>query len=340
MKQSIILLFVAIFLSSCASIFNLETTKVKISADKKSKIIFNNDTISINKEPTTIRPKRSKKPLTLTVVKDTLQKEFSFKRKLSYTNLLNIYNYGIGFLVDLTNEKRFTYKKNLHFVTDSIKNKIVLSNKKVTFIPKNALFIYTNPPQLFDLVSFPKVTIGIEYFFLKNLSLSAEYGFLAPNAEISRYNVEYLKEKATTYRFETKWYNAINLTENVHIDEYLGLEIRGINSQYNDFLEYYEYITTKPNSIITDNFATKKRVTVFNLKYGILLPIGKRFYFDFYTGLGLRIKKFNHINLEYNREIHQLNESDFFAFDWNRFNDYDSKSFLNISLGFKFGIKL
>lgn len=327
-------------LNSCASLLNGDLTKVKISADKESKIVFNKDTISINREQTTIRPKRSKKPLRLIVLKDTLQKDFYFRRQLSATNLLNIYNYGIGFLVDLTNEKRFTYKKNLHFVTDSIKNKITLSSKKVTFIPKKTLFIYTNPPQLFDLISFPKVTIGIEYFFLKNLSLSAEYGFLAPNAEISRYNVEYLKEKATTYRFEAKWYNTINFTENVHIDEYVGLEMRDINAQYNDFLGYYKGSTTQSNNIIIDDFATKKKVTVLNVKYGLLLPIGKRFYFDFYTGLGLRIKRFNHLNLEYNKEIHQLNESDFFSFDWNRFNDYKSKSILNISLGFKFGIKL
>lgn len=340
MKQIIFLLFTSIILSSCASIFNLETTKVKISADKKSKIVFNNDTIFINRKQTIIRPKRSKKPLKIIVLKDSLKKVFSFKRKLSPVFYQNISNYGIGFLVDLTNNKRFTYKKNLHFVTDSINNKIALGNKKLAFIPKKRLFIYTSPLKLVDFTSIPMTTLGLEYFIKKNISLSTEYGTLLPGVKLNNHTVSFLEEKASTLRFESKWYNGINFKGNVHLNEYIGLEFRDIKSQYNSYINYYENNNSNLNNLTRDDFATKKRVTVINFKYGVLFPIGKRVYADFYTGLGLRIRRFNYLNLEYDSSIHKIESDDFFSFNLRDFEDYNKRILPNLSLGFKFGIKL
>ena len=303
-KQIALLLILILTLTSCASIFNGKRTKVKISADKDSKIIFDNDTISIDINQTTIRPFRSKKPLQIRVLKDSLQQDFSFNKKLSNTVFLNIYNYGLGLAVDLFHDKGYRYKNNLHFVTDSLSNKIMLSSKKVTIVPKNKVFIYTSPLQAFDFFSIPMVTLGVEYFVKNNFSISAEYGSFVANMKLSRHNITYLKEKASTYRFETKWYNGINLTENVHIDEYLGLEIRNINSQYNDYIEYTDKNNPNQSNTMRDDFATRKRVTIINLKFGTLVPIGKRFYFDFYSGFGLRIKRFNHVNLEFDKKYY------------------------------------
>ncbi|QOD61627.1 hypothetical protein H9I45_04035 [Polaribacter haliotis] len=337
MKNIGFIIVLILTLNSCASILNSSTTKVKISADKKSKIIFKNDTISIYKKQTAIKAERSKKPLKITVIKDSLQKDFYIKSKLSSTLLLNVYNYGAGLIVDLFSSKRFRYPSNLHFVTDSLSNNIVLSNKKITVLTKNTFFIYTYPIQLFDFFSIPMTTLGTEYFVKNNFSLSAEYGINYPKTKLRRHNITYLDEKAFTYRFETKWYNSINLTRNVHLNEYLGFEFREIRSQYNDYIDYTDK-NTNQNNFIRDDFATKKRVTIFNLKYGILIPIGKQFYFDFYTGLGIRIKKFNHLNLEFDKTIHNLYDDDFPTFYFREFKNYNKKAFLNLSLGCKFGI--
>lgn len=339
-KKTGLLLIIILTLNSCASIFNGKRTKVKISADKDSKIIFDSDTISIDIKQTTIRPLRSKKPLKIRVLKDSLQQDFSFNKKLSNTVFLNIYNYGLGLAVDLFHNKGYRYKNNLHFVTDSLSNKIMLSNKKVTIVPKNKVFIYTSPLQAFDFFSIPMVTLGVEYFVKNNFSISAEYGGLVAKMKLSRHNITYLKEKASTYRFETKWYNGINLTENVHINEYLSLEIRNINSQYNDFIDYTDKNNSNLNNLKRDDFATRKRVTIINLKFGTLVPLGKRFYFDFYSGLGLRIKRFNHINLEFDKNIHQIYDDDFPSFEIREFKNYTRKTMPNLSLGCKFGINL
>ncbi|APZ46932.1 hypothetical protein BW723_11835 [Polaribacter reichenbachii] len=326
-------------MTSCASILNKETTVVKISSDKKSKIIYLNDTLLISKKQIKLKPIRSNNPLNFSILRDSLKEDISLKRKLSPLFWLNItQNYGLGILVDLTNDKRFTYRHNLHFVTDSITNKMVISNKKISFLPKNKFFLYTSPLQFLDFFSVPMVTLGTEYFIDNNFSLSAEYGF--NNSDYNRnYEVSFLDEKNNAYRFETKLYNKINLTNNVYLNEYLAIEFRKIKNEYNDQINYYEIENS--NNYYIDDFATKKNVTIFNLKYGLIVPIGKKFYFDFYTGLGLRIKKFDHKNLEYNKNIHQIQYSDnFFLFDTRDFKNYDQKSFFNYSLGFKLGIKL
>lgn len=339
MKRIKLLLLITLSLSSCATILNSENTIVKISSDKASEIIFNNDTISVNRKQIKIRPKRSKNPLKITVLKDSLKKEFYLNKNLSATYFLNFYNYGAGFFIDLFSHKRFRYNHNLHFITDSVSNKIMLSDKKITTVRKNKIFIYTSPLKTLDFISIPMANLGFEYFIKDNYSISAEYGFFISNKELEKHNITYLEEKANEFRIEAKWYNGINLTKNVHLNEYLGLELREIYSQYNSFIEYSNK-NTNQNNFIVDDFATKKNVTVVNLKYGLLLPIGKRFYFDFYTGLGVRIKSFNYLNLEYNENIHQLYDDDFFSFDIRDFEGLDKKTHLNISLGFKFGINL
>ncbi|MDB2385084.1 hypothetical protein N9V96_01285 [Polaribacter sp.] len=337
-----VLLFISTFflLSSCATILNRETTVVKVSADKESSIIFNKDTIKINSGKIKIYPKRSKQDLKITVLKDSLIEDFYFKRKLSNIVYLNIYNYAVGLLVDLTNDKRFTYRHNIHFATDSINNKIILSNKKITYFSKNTFFVYTSPLQALDEFSIAMPTLGAEYFIKNNFSISAEYGYTNSPFRNKKSDVTYVDEKASLYRVETKLYNKLSLTNNVHWNEYIGLEFREITSQYNNEIRYYDKNTGNELYSSNDFFATKKTVSILNLKCGIIIPLDKHFYFDFYAGLGIRTKDFQHTNLEYNRSIHQVVYNDFFdLYNYREFEDYDRKSFLNTSLGFKFGFK-
>ena len=341
MKNVVLYFIIFLLLNSCASILNGEKTVVKISADKESKIIYKKDTISINKKQTTIRPIRSKKPLKITVLKDSLKEDFYLESKLSEAFWQNILNYGVGMLVDLSTDKRFTYNRYLHFVTDSIQNKIVLSNKKVTVMPKNKFLVYTSPLQFLDFFSIPMVTLGTEYFIKDNFSLSAEYGVKIADNYGRRNSVITLKDKAINYRLETKWYNKINLTGNVHLNEYFALEFRQIISQYNDKLEYgFKNDANRTNSI-RDDFATKKRVTIVNLKHGLLVPIGNRFYFDFYYGLGVRIKKFQNFNYDFDGTIHTIyDEDDLPTISLSDFQDFSRTPLLNITAGFKLGFKL
>jgi hypothetical protein len=69
--------------------------------------------------------------------------------------------------------------------------------------------------------------------------------------------------------------------------------------QYKDRINYFKKKDSNKNNYSIDDFATKKRVTVLNLKFGLLVPLGNRFYFDFYAGFGIKIKRFNHLNLKH-----------------------------------------
>lgn len=338
MKKIIPFLLAIILLNSCASIFNKDTAVVKISSDTASQVVFEQDTLQISKKQIKIRPKRSKEAVKLTVLKDSLQKNVYLDSKISTIFWVNIlYTYGLGILVDLTNDKRFTYKHNLHFVTDSITNTIEISNKKITSIPKNSFFVYTSPLQFLDFFNIPMTTLGSEYFPIDNFSMSAEVGYRFTDFSYREANIEFLDEKARLLRFEGKWYNAINFCKNVHLNEYIGLEYRQIKSQYNDNVDYF--FTNWQGNLITDDFSTVKTVSILNLKYGLLMPIGDNFYFDFYTGLGVRIKQFDYRNLEYDRQVHEISDDNISFFGIRRFKDYDKRSFLNYSLGFKFGVK-
>jgi len=340
MKKVILFLLTSILFSSCATLLNRKKVAVTISSDNKSKIVYEKDTIEIHSGKTKIYPKRSKQDLKITVLKDSLKKEFRFKRKVSSIIYLNYFNYGLGLLVDLVSDKRFTYRRNFHFVTNKISKEIVLNEKKVALLPKNTLFIYTSPLQFIDPFSTRIPTIGVEYFLRNNLSLSAEYGF--SNSPFHNKNQEpiFFKDRAETYRLETKLYNNIIITNNVHLNEYIGLEYRGITSQYDDNISYFNRNDNLEEDYVNDNFGTKKIVSIINLKYGIIVPLTKHFYFDFYTGFGVRTKNFNQISIEYDESIHSLVLDDWFFPSFKDFKEYDKKSFFNYSLGFKFGFKL
>lgn len=341
-KKLGIFVLISITLSACATLLNREKTILKISSDTESIIVFQKDTIFTNQKQSTIRPLRSKKTIKISVLKDSLKQDFYLEPKLSSILWLNAYAFGLGMLIDLSSNKRFTYKHNLHFVTDSVSKKIVISHKKVALLPKNKFFLFTTPLLALDLFSIPILSLGSEYFVKDNISLSAEYGVKLYSINYQKPKVSYLKDKALTYRLEAKWYNGINLTKNVHINEYIALEFREISSQYNNNFIFFERNNSSQNNYTTDYFATKKTTTILNLKYGLLVPLGNRFYFDFYSGFGIRIKRFNHLNLEYNKTIHQIyDEDDFFpSFPLRGFEDYRKKNLLNYTLGFKFGIKL
>ncbi|WP_299048341.1 hypothetical protein [uncultured Polaribacter sp.] len=82
-------LLLLILLSSCATILNTKRTTVKISANQQSKVVFKSDTILANTLQTSIRPIHSKKPIKLTILKDSLKNNFYFSRKLLCNFLLN-----------------------------------------------------------------------------------------------------------------------------------------------------------------------------------------------------------------------------------------------------------
>jgi len=79
-------------------------------------------------------------------------------------------------------------------------------------------------------------TLGAAYFIQNNISLTVEYRIKFQNAQTRKINILQLKDDAISYRFETKFYNVIHLTKNVH----LALIFSEVKIQYNNNFNYFK----------------------------------------------------------------------------------------------------
>lgn len=340
--HSILALLVVVFLcTSCATILNGKHTRVTIHAPEGTEVYHNTKPYTIEDGNTRIFPRRSKDSLRLTLTNDGISTNFALRRKYSglfYYNIIQ--NYGLGMLIDLTNDKRFTYTRHLNFTIDSVTNAFHLSKKKTSPFKRNTTLVYTSPLMAIDIFSQPMISLGGEYFFIDNISISAEYGSVYFDRLRTDSKLELVKNKGRSYRYELKFYNVLNITNNPRINEYIGVEARFLRHQFNDGINYLitedEITYTKSETLIV-----KKSVDVFNLKYGLNFPLGKHLFIDLYSGFGWRIRNIKNPNRFYDPEIHGIIETGHYGFfsDQN-LEDFNQKHHFNFSLGFKFGIKL
>ena len=343
--QKFILLFLLCLLSSCTTLLNTNKTKVHIHAPDNTIINYNGDKVKINDGDATIFPKRSKDSLRFSIENDSLSSNFVFKKKLSGNYFFNFYNYGVGFFIDLTNDRRFTYQKNIHFKIDSISNSFVLSNEKTAPFKQHDFFIYNSPLKAIDAFSQPMITLGVEYFYLDNLSISAEYGTVFTKRIGNGQNKDFkiVNDKGRSFRYELKYYNLLSISNNPLVNEYIGLEARFIRYQYNDDIDYIVF-NEDISYFVNESYAVYKYLNIINLKYGLNYPIGKHFYLDLYAGIGIRSRTIKNSEKKYDAEFYQsVNDDDhghFYNFRGSSLEGVEDGAFLNFSLGFKLGVKI
>ncbi|EPR69773.1 hypothetical protein ADIWIN_4048 [Winogradskyella psychrotolerans RS-3] len=331
-------------LNSCATIFNGRHTKVNIYAPQNTTVELENSSILIDKGKAKIFPERSKDSLRFTLKNDSISSDFTFKRKVSgllYGNLFIPATLGVGLLIDLTNQKRFTYKRHMLFEIDSTTNEFKISKEKIIDFKQHTTFIYTSPLLAIDLFSQPMISLGFEYFPLKNFSISAEYATIYTKKLRDDSNFKLVKNKGRSFRYEVKYYNLISLIDNPRVNEYIGLEARFIRQYYNKNISY-DRTNQDINYYINEPIAVQKSVDIVNLKYGLNFPIGKRMFIDLYSGFGIRNKTFKNPNLAYNPETDRLSDhyedSHFIIIENAYLEGRDDTTEFNFALGFKFGI--
>lgn len=99
--------------SSCASIFNGRHTTTKIYTTRASKIIFNSDTIKTFANKAKIKLQRNNYSIPIIIATDSLEKRIFVKAENSFNYYCNILTYGIGFLIDRNEAKRYSYPKRI-----------------------------------------------------------------------------------------------------------------------------------------------------------------------------------------------------------------------------------
>jgi len=196
--------------------------------------------------------------------------------------------------------------------------------------------VYTSPPSILDIFSRQMVTLGGEVILLNHFGIGGEYGFKFKDLRDT--DTSYIKSNGYSYRFELKYYD-IDFIKIGNLKNYISLEYRQIKDNLNDEYEYYR--DSQSVELVVDNFGVKKNIYIANIKYGIIVNLGKRLYIDAYCGIGIRHRVIKNINREYNEDLgHELGHVDAYA-DPTNFNfEETSGNYFNPSLGFKFGVKI
>lgn len=106
-----------VLLSSCSTIFTKKTQKLNVFSNADKAQVTVND--SVYDLPAEIYVQRGRQPLQMVYQSAHKQVDTVFKAKHSplfyLGNVLNAPAFGVGYIVDLTNLKRFKYKKNIFF---------------------------------------------------------------------------------------------------------------------------------------------------------------------------------------------------------------------------------
>ena len=303
-----ILLIIIIFLSlaSCATIFTKRTYEMEIKSYSNTKIKIND---SIYDLPAKVNVKRSKNDLLITLISDTLNKTYTLKPSISpkylYGNLSFVHFAPVGYLIDLTNEKRFYYGISHYLnISDSI-TKLNTPIRKTFNNAKSDISNYftkkyeTNKGQINLFVSIPWInnfnfkpngesqknssgflglSTGIEYYHSENkflsLNASAVMDFIAP------------VPAPYSYEGEAEFFNSLSiaLTENHKFNRFtLGY---GVNYSKNNWrIENTEYDENIPNS--------KKPISKSNYGIGLIGNGYFRVTENFFIGLNYKPTLYN-----------------------------------------------
>ena len=109
MKRTLYILSILAFMSSCATLLNPPHKYVTIHTTKPTQIIHGETIISTVDNKAHLRAERKNAPLQITAITDSLEKSIEIEQKNSVAFWTNLFNYGIGMLVDRNNPKRYTY---------------------------------------------------------------------------------------------------------------------------------------------------------------------------------------------------------------------------------------
>jgi hypothetical protein len=183
-----VLIFGLLLMSSCATLIHKRTVGVNIYTDIDSSIVCVKDCNDCYVTPATIDLNRSKKDVILTIQKDTLQRQVILNSKLSTAFWVgNMFSGAgvIGYAIDLTNPKRFTYSK-YNYVSLLNENKKLTSQKwippvksQVNFkisIPEGNHFYIKKQNEYGSAFGFLGIAVGLEYFLNDKYSINMDLG--------------------------------------------------------------------------------------------------------------------------------------------------------------------
>lgn len=295
MKFFSILVIVLLF-CSCASIRLDETYKLQVKSDKKSQVKYQDSTYDL---PAEIEVYRSKKPLKIIYIYDSIKKIIKIERKL-HPNFIygNIFIYSMGYFIDLTNSKRFYYGKTIILnPNDSVQvireplfdsplqiGKDILNQLTKEYPTKKGNLDFTISIPIatnFEMrplnqgikksVGFG-ISIGADYYYKKNKFLSLTLSVLADKLKLTSYYDE------PPYDNQKIFSQNISLTDNFKLNRFsLGY---GLNFSENGWL----YVKSKEFETLFEIKYIKK----YNYNLGFAFNGYYQVFKCFYVGLNYK----------------------------------------------------
>jgi hypothetical protein len=154
----------------------------------------------------------------------------------------------------------------------------------------NKFSIYFCPLAVADIFSFPTIQAGFEYRFRGRFSWYNELGVEYIRTFVDLADTAILRPRGIKAKTEIRYY--------FQQDHYLAVNAFLTNDVHNTQLSY---LYNRDTSMLRgDAFGVRKQVYGWNLVYGGQGEWGKRFWLDWYVGLGWRLRDIHTVGEEYN----------------------------------------
>ena len=185
-----VVLLTSLLFNSCATLINRPTVRVNIYSETDNvKVHINNDTLNRHTLPASVNVQRSRDNLFITAQADTIEKQIEVKRGISTAFWLgNMFSGAgvIGYAIDLTNPKRFTYPTTILINFDNndkpyyntwLKPQKNLLNIKIS-VPEGNHFYLNKGYGYGNSFGFLGFSVGFEYYFSDKYCLNMDFGGL------------------------------------------------------------------------------------------------------------------------------------------------------------------
>ena len=181
MKQLITILITSCLFSSCATLINQPIAYMTVKTSKPALIICGTDSVETKKNKAVLTLERSKNPIVLTTISDSLISQITIKSRNSIAYKYNIFNLGIGALIEKDSPKRYEYpwtvKINPYDTTSRVYDYYATPHKgqlNFTYTLPWVNSFYLQPSQETSKANtgFWGISAGLEYYYEDNKFLS------------------------------------------------------------------------------------------------------------------------------------------------------------------------
>ena len=336
-RRSVLVVIILLVFSSCASIFNRPTTKLRIYTSKPVVVKAEGKVQTKIADNHGFRVNRNPEPLQLSVfASDSIQRRVSVDSKNSAAFYLNFFpmHYFIqpivGVLLDRKNPKRFTYPRVIYIdlsdTTGGYLNYIPLDS--ANSFKKNLLKLSITKPFSYDPGG---VEISYERIATNRSSYQFTYTHISStlSRRLSYFNPSNLKGRQ--FELEYRYY----LKKSAPLGYYLSGELTYLSSEHYD-QENLAATNRYYSLIYVDNIGVTKNNFSFNIKLGRQFFVD-RLSIDAFVGVGLRFKNVKHFD-GLNPDGRVLNSSYFLSPDIDYMNNRSGRYVsCSVPLGLKIG---